>query len=206
MKTLHPFPSLVALLSLAALGLCASVSISSVIPNQAHQCISQCAFYNYLNNVPLALGCADPYENECYCPTATASVSKASVALERCASSRCAAGDYTRDLNSLRSIYAGYCKDAGFTQDAAILGYTAAPTDPARSTEASGSSVTSSTPSPGQKSESSQQPSKTSGEQGVSTTTQKTIVTQTKGSGASGTASQGALLLLLGLAISTLFL
>ncbi|KAM3510869.1 hypothetical protein MY11210_005472 [Beauveria gryllotalpidicola] len=176
MRRAQLFNSLAALVALANPILAASASITSVIPNQAHQCIRLCAWFNYQGNLPLALGCADPYENDCYCPTATESVSKASVAIEKCLSSRCAAGDYTRDLSSMRSIYAGYCKDAGYSQDAGVLGYKAA--DPTRSTT-SDSVSSSSAPTTGQKTDASQ----------ASRTTQKTIVTQTKASGADGTSS-----------------
>ncbi|KAM3552351.1 hypothetical protein MY1884_004803 [Beauveria asiatica] len=176
MRRAHFFTSLAALVGLANPVLGASASITSVIPNQAHQCIRLCAWFNYQGNLPLALGCADPYENDCYCPTATESVSKASVAIEKCLSSRCAAGDYTRDLSSMKSIYAGYCKDAGYSQDAGVLGYKAA--DPTSST-ASDSVSSTSAPTTGQKTDSSQ----------ASKTTQKTIVTQTKASGADGTSS-----------------
>ncbi|OAA52871.1 Transmembrane protein SKG6 [Cordyceps fumosorosea ARSEF 2679] len=186
MRQAQVLSKLAAVVVLASPALSATASITSVIPNQAHQCIQLCAWNNYQGNLPVALGCANPYENECYCPTATESVSKASVAIEKCVSSRCAAGDLTRDLTSLRSIYAGYCKDAGYLQDAGALGYTAAgPT--ASSSE--GASSSSSAPTTGQKTDSSQ-PSKTSAGQSVSTTTQKTTVTQTKASGADGTGSQ----------------
>ncbi|EGX88932.1 Transmembrane protein SKG6 [Cordyceps militaris CM01] len=184
MKPTQFMPSVAALIALVSPVLGASASITSVIPNQAHQCIRLCAWYNYQGNLPLALGCGDPYENDCYCPTATESVSKASVAIEKCVSSRCAAGDLTRDLTSLRSIYAGYCKDAGYTQDAGVLGYTVAASTSSSSSEAASPSSAATT---GQKTDS--QPSKTGG-QDVSTTTQKTTVTQTRASGADGTGSQ----------------
>ncbi|OAQ96119.1 hypothetical protein LLEC1_05287 [Akanthomyces lecanii] len=184
---MRPTHALAALVALASPVLGATASITSIIPNQAHQCIKLCAWYNYQGNIPVALGCDDPYENDCYCPTATESVSRVSVAIEKCVSSRCGAGDYTRDLSSLRSIYAGYCKDAGFTQDAAMLGYTAATTaDPTPSTTAS--SLSSSTAVTGAKTDSSSQASKTTSG-GASTTTQRTTVTQTRASGADGTSS-----------------
>lgn len=199
---MRPTHALAALVALASPVLGATASITSAIPNQAHPCLKQCAWYNfYQGNIPVALGCDDPYENNCYCPTATASVSKVSVAIEKCISSRCGAGDLPQDLNSLRSIYAGYCKDAGFTQDAAMLGYTAATTtEPTSSTTASSSSSSSSTAVTGSTTDSSQ-PSKTSG--GASTTTQRTTVTQTKAGGADGKGSPGTLLLL-GIAVSIL--
>lgn len=191
MRRARFFTLLAGLVALANPVLGASASITSVIPNQAHQCIRLCAWFNYQGNLPLALGCADPYENDCYCPTATESVSKARVAIEKCLSSRCAAGDYTRDLSSMKSIYAGYCKDAGYSQDAGVLGYKAA--DPTPSTTSD--SVSQSSAQTGQKTDSSQ----------ASRTTQKTIVTQTRASGADGTSSPGKLLLL-GLAVSALLL
>lgn len=198
------FLSLSALLAVVFLSspvFTATASIGSSIPRQAHMCVSVCAWYNYVGNLPEALGCADPYENDCYCPTASASVSKAGVALERCASSRCASGDFTRDLASLKSMYYGYCKDAGYSQDAAVLGYTGAPTNPTPVSSDKGASST--TPSAGQKSDSSSQPSKTQGNSGASTTTQKTVITQTKTGGADGSGTQG-MLLLLGFAASML--
>ncbi|KAM3525748.1 hypothetical protein NHJ13051_003834 [Beauveria bassiana] len=175
MRQAQIFTFLAGLIALANPVSGASASITSAIPNQAHQCIRLCAWFNYQGNLPLALGCADPYENDCYCPTATESVSKASVAIEKCLSSRCAAGDYTRDLSSMKSIYAGYCKDAGYSQDAGVLGYKAA--DPTPSTTSD--SVSQSSAQTGQKTDSSQ----------ASRTTQKTIVTQTKASGADSTSS-----------------
>lgn len=196
--------ALVALVFFASAGFCATASFTSIIPRSAHSCIYSCAWSNYQSDhVGAVLGCGQPFENECYCPTATVSVSKAGIALQKCASSRCASGDYTRDLASMKSLYAGYCKDAGYSQEAAALGYSAAPTNPTPSISDDGASST--PPSAGQKSDSGSQPSKTAGNAGASTTTIKTLITQTKTGGADGSGTQG-MLLFLSLAASMLLL
>ena len=93
------------------------LSIGSNIPDRGHGCLSKCIFYpGVYNDIATTLRCATPVENECYCATETASASAVSAWIDKCAKSQCAAGDLNRDVTSMRSIYAGYCMAAGFTQ------------------------------------------------------------------------------------------
>jgi hypothetical protein len=93
------------------------LSISSNIPDRGHGCLSRCIFFpGVYKDIASTLRCATPVENECYCATETASASAVSAWIDRCAKSECAAGDLNRDITSMRSIYAGYCMGAGFTQ------------------------------------------------------------------------------------------
>ncbi|KAL6855515.1 hypothetical protein ACO1O0_006664 [Amphichorda felina] len=122
-----------------------TVSIDDDIPSNAHSCIDDCLIRPYHSDPDLgeALQCGDPYEDECYCATITASASAASRHINECASSHCAPGDLTRDISSMRGIYASYCIGAGFTQPIVSAWYTAGegPDDSASATGGSSSSL-----------------------------------------------------------------
>jgi hypothetical protein len=134
-----------------------------------------------------ALQCGDPYENECYCATESASASVANDWINNCASDRCAAGDRTRDVSTMRSVYGKYCMGAGFTQDQMTEWYTSeVETTP---TAASDEPTTAAEPSS----------SDNSGP--ASTTISVTVVTQTTDSEDAGTQSQSEWLLLWAMAV-----
>lgn len=162
-----------------------SVTISSYLDNVGHDCISECLFYTVIPDMGRGMGCADPYENNCYCATAAASASKADNFMSKCATSRCSAGDRSRDLTSMQSYYASYCMGAGFTQPGATKWYNPAeateePTAEASESDQGGSDA---------------RPSRTANSGGGATSTHMTIVTQTAEDGASRT--QGKFLLLM---------
>ncbi|KIL96576.1 hypothetical protein FAVG1_01320 [Fusarium avenaceum] len=154
-----------------------SVTISSYLDNVGHDCISECLFYTVIPDMGRGMGCADPYENNCYCATAAASASKADNFMSKCATSRCSAGDRSRDLTSMQYYYASYCMGAGFTQPGATKWYNPAeateePTAEASESDEGGSDA---------------RPSRTANSGGGATSTHMTIVTQTAEDGASRT-------------------
>lgn len=100
-----------------------SVSINSVFPSRQHTCVTRCIFTYGASDIGNALSCGNPYDNNCFCNTATASASAAAVWLSECGSSSCSAGDLTQDLTAMQSIYASYCMNAGFTQPGATDWY-----------------------------------------------------------------------------------
>jgi hypothetical protein len=148
-----------------------TVSIYDALGGQ-HFCIPFCLG---AENMLLAfMGCADPYENYCYCATAAASASRATSFITSCASSACSRGDIDHDLSFMSSIYISYCQAAGYTALAVTT-----------SAEPSETTVTA-------------QPGGTDASQPPQTTTQVTVVTQTaSSSGTSEARPQGKYMLLL---------
>ena len=159
-----------------------SVSISSNLDNVGHTCISKCLYYTVVSDMGKAMGCDSPYENNCYCATAVASVSQADAFMSKCVTSRCSAGDRARDLTSMQSYYASYCMAAGFTQPGATEWY-----NPAEATE----EATADNSDAG----SDAQPSRTANSGIDATSTRMTVITQTAEDGAVRT--QGKFLLLM---------
>ncbi|KAM0432330.1 hypothetical protein ACHAPT_004871 [Fusarium lateritium] len=149
-----------------------SVTISRELDNVVHTCVSKCLYYTILSDMGTAMGCDDPYDNNCYCATASASASQADAWMSKCASNTCSAGDRSRDLSSMQSIYASYCMGAGYTQPGATNWY-----NPAEATEESSSDDA-------DNDSSNAEPSKTVDSGSVETTTRMTIVTQTTEGGA----------------------
>jgi hypothetical protein len=144
------------------------VSITSYIGDSEHGCIRKCLYFpGVYEDVGTALACATPYDNNCYCATASASASVAKQFIESCASKSCNKGDFSQDITSLRSYYASYCMANGFTQPG-LAGWV-----PAAAT----SSPTQDTGTP-------------------ETSTQLTIVTATTQSKAAGSKSRGEFFLL----------
>lgn len=164
-----------------------SVTINRDLDNVVHTCVSKCLYYTIVSDMGKAMGCDDPYDNNCYCATASASASQADAWMSKCASKTCSAGDRSRDLSSMQSIYASYCMGAGFTQPGATNWY-----NPAEATEEpqspSGEDDDDSTNA---------EPSKTADSGSVETTTHLTIVTQTTEGGAGPSKSRGKFLLLM---------
>jgi hypothetical protein len=166
-----------------------TVSILNLLPSNQHFCVSVCIYNDYSADIGRALNCGDPYANDCFCNTGSASASAATSWLANCASTDCSAGDLSDDLTSMHSIYASYCIGAGFTQPGATDWY-----NPATATAYTGQTATknlgqTATANPGQTATSGPGP----------TTTQLTVVTQTAPStgGSAATQPQGKFLLLL---------
>ncbi|KAM6505261.1 hypothetical protein FSOLCH5_014494 [Fusarium solani] len=127
-------------------------------------------------DIGTALACGTPYKNDCYCTTASASasaVSAVSAFIDDCASEGCFAGDRTRDISSVRSIYAAYCIGAGGSQPVVSEWYTTAE----ESVDEDGATATA-------------EPSETEDSGPAVTTSDVTLVTHTteseSGSGATG--------------------
>ncbi|KAF5580814.1 hypothetical protein FPANT_9211 [Fusarium pseudoanthophilum] len=154
-----------------------SVTISANLDNVGHTCISKCLYYTVLSDMGRAMGCDDPYDNNCYCATAAASANKADGFMSKCATSLCSAGDRSRDLTSMQSYYASYCMGAGFTQPGATEWY-----NPAEATE-----EPTNEPTAESSGGSDARPSRTANSGGDATSTHMTIVTQTAEDGASRT-------------------
>ncbi|RKK20042.1 hypothetical protein BFJ68_g1794 [Fusarium oxysporum] len=154
-----------------------SVTISANLDNVGHTCISKCLYYTLLSDMGRAMGCDDPYDNNCYCATAAASANKADGFMSKCATSLCSAGDRSRDLTSMQSYYASYCMGAGFTQPGATEWY-----NPAEATEEPTNEPTAESDGG-----SDARPSRTANSGGDGTSTHMTIVTQTAEDGASRT-------------------
>ncbi|KAH7164718.1 hypothetical protein DER46DRAFT_576050 [Fusarium sp. MPI-SDFR-AT-0072] len=154
-----------------------SVTISANLDNVGHTCISKCLYYTLLSDMGRAMGCDDPYDNNCYCATAAASANKADGFMSKCATSLCSAGDRSRDLTSMQSYYASYCMGAGFTQPGATEWY-----NPAEATE-----EPTNEPTAESSGGSDARPSRTANSGGDATSTHMTIVTQTAEDGASRT-------------------
>ncbi|KAM0347764.1 hypothetical protein ACHAPU_004779 [Fusarium lateritium] len=154
-----------------------SVTISENLRNVAHTCISKCLHYTVFFDMGRAMGCDDPYDNNCYCATAVASASKADGFMSKCATSLCSAGDRSRDLTSMQSFYGSYCMGAGFTQPGATEWF-----NPAEATDEPTADVSESN-----RGSSDARPSRTANSGGDATSTHMTIVTQTAEDGASRT-------------------
>ena len=157
-----------------------TVSIKNDIPSSGHHCVSSCIYYPALmTDIGSALACGWPYENECFCATATASASAVSKHINSCASEWCYAGDVNRDISSMQSVYAGYCMDAGFTQPIVSEWYTTASSEEEEEESATSTAA---------------EPSGTTDPGPAETTTRLTLVTQTTDDGAAVT--RGELFLL----------
>lgn len=162
------------------LSLTASVTIDNDVPYEAHDCVEICldsqgSFQNE-DDIGHILECGSPYNEACYCATESASASAVSNFINDCASKRCAKGDMTRDISTIRSIYASYCSQAGFTQPLVSEWYTNAggPDETATSTA---------------------EPSQTQESGAAGTITDTTLVTQTAASEDGATGSRGEFLL-----------
>lgn len=188
MARLLPLFSTLLLLLQSSVRAAETVTISAVLDDSGHECISKCLFYTLVTDMGVAMGCDDPYENNCYCATAAASASVAANWMNKCASSGCGRGDLTLDLSSMQSIYGSYCMGAGFTQPGATNWY-----NPAETTAESEPSATDSSNSDSADA----QASNTDDSGSVQTTTQVTIVTQTTEGGAGATKSMGKFMLLM---------
>jgi hypothetical protein len=95
-------------------------SFSLTITSQ-HPCVDTCLVgdkgdYAVSGNMLAALGCQTPFDNHCYCATATSASSKVTSFISKCATSSCGAGDVDQDVTIMQSIYASYCLQAGYSQ------------------------------------------------------------------------------------------
>ncbi|KAF7542926.1 hypothetical protein G7Z17_g11163 [Cylindrodendrum hubeiense] len=178
-----PLFSILLLLLQSSVRAAETVSISAAI-DEGHDCISQCLYYTLVSDMGEAMGCDNPYENNCYCATQAASATIADDWMSKCASSKCGKGDLTLDLSSMQSIYGSYCMGAGFTQPGATNWY-----NPAEATTEPEPSSTGSSDSSSESDSVDAEPSSTVDSGSVATTTQLTIVTQTTEGGAGATKS-----------------
>ncbi len=130
-----------------------------------HGCVAQCLDVDPFPDIGVKLGCARPYNNDCYCATDAHAASVVSSYLPQCASSICSSGDLLDDLTAMESIYASYCLNAGYTAPGMTawynVGVTTARTGP--------------------------QPTTGAGSAAPSTTTQLTYVTETNRPNGAGT-------------------
>ncbi|KAI9163045.1 hypothetical protein HJFPF1_04643 [Paramyrothecium foliicola] len=160
------------------------VTISRDLPRGGHVCVTRCVYSTLVGDVATALGCALPYDNECFCATQSDAFIAASSHFEDCATLRCSAGDISRDVSSMKSIYASYCLGAGYTQPGATdwvpAGATTATGDDPQETGIGDNNGTED-PAPSQ-SDNSDPPARTS--------VQLTIVTQTTTDSAGSTVTQ----------------
>jgi hypothetical protein len=116
-------------------------ALALVLPHRAHSstvtvlgvsgyinlraCAQLCVWHVGTNDdlVATGLGCASPWQNDCYCRTDLNSV--ASSFLKSCCSSRCTVGGPGQDVASAIAVYNSYCEANGFN----VEGYVATPTD-----------------------------------------------------------------------------
>lgn len=119
---------LLSLFLLATPSLAQTVTISSDIPDSGHGCIFDCLYDPWSSGTDLgdALECGDPYEEDCYCPTAAPEATIVSRHINDCASESCSRGDMTKDVESMRYYYAGYCIDNGYTAELVEAWYASA--------------------------------------------------------------------------------
>ena len=147
-----------------------------------HSCVRRCLYYpNIYRDMGSAMLCDAPYDNACYCATATPSASRATSWIPVCASQNCAAGDVEGDGRAMQTLYASYCAAAGYLQPF-VSEWLAAETteEPDSDGEDKGGSKSSS------------KPGATVDDGGPDRTTQTTIVTATDPAGNSaGTSRRG---------------
>lgn len=110
------------------LSLAQTVTITRDIDSSGHRCVRHCLFrpYNAGTDLGDALECGPPYEEDCYCPTAAPRAEIVSRHIDDCATESCSAGDVTADIESMRSYYAGYCVENGYTAELVEEWYTSA--------------------------------------------------------------------------------
>ncbi|RGP79422.1 hypothetical protein FLONG3_2477 [Fusarium longipes] len=113
-------------LILATQTLSQGVRIFREIPGDVNQCIRPCLFRpnNANTDVGSALDCGTPYEESCYCATNSDKAKIVSEHIDNCAQASCSAGAESQDASSMRSYYASYCMENGFTADAMTEWYT----------------------------------------------------------------------------------
>lgn len=102
----------------------AQLDTVSLTVDYPHSCVKRCLWYPNVVGVDVddigsIMKCAAPYANDCYCATPAPSATRAASWISKCASSKCAEGDLSRDLSAMGSVYASYCMEAGFTQPGA---------------------------------------------------------------------------------------
>lgn len=113
-----------------------TVTITKDIPSSVHRCIRHCLFrpYNAGTDLGDSLECSPPYEEDCFCPTAAPRAEIVSQHIDDCANESCSAGDLTADIESMKSYYAAYCIDNGYTAELVEEWYTSATDEESSST------------------------------------------------------------------------
>jgi hypothetical protein len=151
----------------------AQIETVSIRPTYPHDCVNKCVYepdWQMTTAIEDILGCGSPVANNCYCATASASASAVESWISACAATRCGKGDISDDRNAMRSIYASYCLQAGFTAPIISTWYSPATTTASSPKDTSGAITT--TP----------------------TATQVTVVTQTAPPSNSASSMQGKFL------------
>ena len=107
-------------LILATGSLSQKVDIFFQIPSDVNQCVKPCLFRpnNDQTDVGSTLNCRAPYLEKCYCATNSKQAKQVSEHIDSCAKASCSAGVETQDASSMRSYYASYCMENGYTADA----------------------------------------------------------------------------------------
>ncbi|RMI99796.1 hypothetical protein CDV36_015942 [Fusarium kuroshium] len=108
-----------------------TVTITKDIPVSAHRCVRQCLYlpYNARTDLGDVLECGAPYQEECFCPTDVSRAEIVSRHIDDCAKESCSRGDLTQDVESMRSHYATYCIEKGYTAELVEGWYTSADAD-----------------------------------------------------------------------------
>ena len=119
---------LLPLLLLAHPSFAQTVTITQEIPSTGHDCVEDCLYRPYAAPIDLgdALECGFPYEEDCYCVTAAPQATIVSRHIDDCASESCSRGDLTKDIESMKYYYAGYCVENGYTADLIAEWYSSA--------------------------------------------------------------------------------
>ncbi|KAL6913683.1 hypothetical protein FSST1_011443 [Fusarium sambucinum] len=114
------------LLMLVTQTLSQRVRIFDQIPQDVNQCIKPCLFRpnNANTDVGGVLDCDTPYKQDCYCATNGDKVKLVSEHIDTCAQASCSAGVESQDASSMRSYYASYCMENGYTADVMTEWYT----------------------------------------------------------------------------------
>lgn len=205
MATLTSLRHVLSLILLSPLALAQTVTIDDDIPLKGHNCIKYCLDDRVYTDVGDALACGAPYENDCYCATATASASVASAFINKCASESCSAGDLTQDISTMRGIYASYCIGAGFTQPIVSEWITTAD-EPEDEADATSTAEPSETEDSGPAETTTDVTPTTEDSDSAETTTRVTVVTQTTEPEGGATGSRGELFLLGAIAVPAMVL
>ena len=187
---------LLPLLLLAHPSLGQTVTITQDIPFTGHDCVEDCLYRPYAAPIDLgdALECGPPYEEDCYCVTAAPQATIVSRHINDCASESCSRGDLTKDIESMKYYYAGYCVENGYTADLIEEWYSSAEVaetdsvtdEDAATTQTSEGETTAttatSTTEEEEESTSTEEASSTEETETVAASTRTSVVTQTAGS------------------------
>ncbi|KAH7191767.1 uncharacterized protein B0J16DRAFT_331746 [Fusarium flagelliforme] len=114
------------LLILATHTLSQKVNIFNQIPSDVNQCVKPCLFRpkNPATDIGDVLNCGAPYLEQCYCAGDDKQAKLVDEHIDNCAQASCSAGIETKDASSMKSYYASYCMEKGYTADVMTEWYT----------------------------------------------------------------------------------